>query len=784
MNTMSVRAKHSRSTVAEALIRSLEDAVKFNPNDAVRPCAVLWTDQDAQWQPVIPRLRQMLPHLLTLGEYQPDQRTGPAIWLRSAVDRLLPNTDWADENPPILYLPHVSRQNLRAVEECPDYLKPLVELQYRGVCWTQKNGRDWTVEAFLVSYDGGLGLDLAHDEATRQAMHGSLEELAETAVEHLTDKRLEAEDFNRLFSEDIVRDLLRWLSEPESVKSHWSEGRWVAFKSRCHDDYKFDPDRDGILVGIELLGRREGTWAAVWRRFAESPVLYPGIPELLRNAMPSELFLERSSWPQENDKDEKELRQALVALEHSVPGEARDMIRKLEIRHGPRRDWVWAELDQAPLARALTHLTVLAEHTATGLGGASTAEMAAGYVDSAWKVDAAALSAMATVKTAADIQAVGKVLDVIYKPWLESAAEHLQKLAEGDPLPGQDAQERKDIEIESGGVFLFADGLRFDISQQLVERMRDKGWLVNLRTRWAGLPSVTATAKPAVSPVSQHVCGLSPGEDFSPATMDTGQPLTTHRFRKLLAANDYHYLDIDETGDPSGRGWTESGNLDKQGHSLQDKLAGQVQDQIELLLDRIETLFKAGWDEVRVITDHGWLWLPGGLPKVALPSYLTASRWARCAVIKEGSNVEVPTVHWNWNAEERIAIAPGIACFSEGHKYAHGGLSIQECLIPVISVVDRTVPDAVAPRFTDVSWVGFRCRVQIERVQPGWFVDLRTEVNNADSTISSARPVDSEGPTSLLVEDDDMEGKPAVIVVLDTDGKVLVKQAVMVGENP
>ena len=86
MNTVEIQADHSGLTITEALIRSLEDAVRYNPNDAVRPCAILWTDQEAQWQPIIPLLRQLLPHLLTLGEYQPDQRTGPAIWLRSAVD--------------------------------------------------------------------------------------------------------------------------------------------------------------------------------------------------------------------------------------------------------------------------------------------------------------------------------------------------------------------------------------------------------------------------------------------------------------------------------------------------------------------------------------------------------------------------------------------------------------------------------------------------------------------------------------------------------------------------
>ena len=44
-------------------------------------------------------------------------------------------------------------------------------------------------------------------------------------------------------------------------------------------------------------------------------------------------------------------------------------------------------------------------------------------------------------------------------------------------------------------------------------------------------------------------------------------------------------------------------------------------------------LLEAGWTSVRIVTDHGWLYLPEGLPKVDLPKHLTLSRWARCAVI-------------------------------------------------------------------------------------------------------------------------------------------------------
>ena len=779
---MDTREVQDKVTVVEALVRSLESAARFNPNDVVQPCAVLWTDHDAQWQPIIAQLRRLLPQFLTLGDYEPELRCGPAIWLRSVVDQTLPEVEIPERTTPIVYLPGASRQELRAVQECPDSLKPLVELQYRGVCWTQKNGKDWTIEAFLVSDEGGLGLDVARDATTRRAMLGVLAELATTAVDRLKGKHLEAEDFDKLFSDDPAKDLLLWLSYPEAVKSEWNGGRWAAFKSRCKADFKFDPDRDGELVGAELLGKREEPWATVWGRFTESPVLYPGVPALLRKAKPiDELFIETSSWPQNNEKEEASLREALLGLENLPPAKARAQVVELETFHGRRREWVWAKLGHAPLANALGHIARLVEVAASKLGGASVAEMARLYADSAWEVDNAALSAAATVKSTADAQAVGKALNAVYRPWLESAAEHLQALAEKEPLPGNDGQAIEELQVESGGIVLFADGLRFDVSQRLASRIRDKGWTVTLSTRWAGLPTVTATAKPAVSPVTNHIKGISLGEDFLPATADGGQPLTTDRFRKLLAANGYQYVGAVETGDSSGRGWTENGELDKLGHSLQGKLAGRVEEQVELLLERIETLLNAGWNEIRVVTDHGWLWLPGGLPKVDLPKYLTASRWARCAAIKGGSKVEVPTVRWHWNAHEGVAVAPGIACFGAGNEYAHGGLSLQESLIPVIRVTAGEAVAKASAEINEVNWAGLRCRVRVEAAQPGLSVDLRTKVNDAGSSVSQARALDSKGSASLLVADDELEGSPAVVVVLDAGGHVIAKQPTIIG---
>ena len=779
---LSTKVSESSATVVERLKASLEAASAHNPNDAEKPVAVLWTDRDSQWRPILARLRVLMPQLLTLGVYEPEGRTGPSIWLRCVVDRVLELPRLAGDTTPVVYLPDVSRQALGSAEACPSDLKPLVELQYRGTCWTQKNGRDWTVEAFMVSNNGGLGLDVAQDAATRQSMLSALPELATTSIRLLEGRRLEANDFDALFSDDPVRDLLLWLSDPESALAGWEPGRRSAFASRCKSDFEFDPDKDGALVAAERLGRREGSWGSVWSRFAESPALYPGLPELLHKAMPNDLFVEQpSSWPQNNEKGEAELRRALLALEGKAPSAAREEVIELEKTHGPRREWVWAKLDLAPLASAVMHLAEVAERTSRELGGVSPAEMAAQYAAGAWTIDAAALSSFAAVSSSADTNAVSRALNAIYRPWLDAAARHLQALADQDPLPRHGEQDANDVRVDSGAVIFFADGLRLDVSQRLVEHLKSKGRAVEMSTRWAAHPTVTATAKPAVSPVSEHFMGASLGAEFQLVTADVGRPLSTDRFRKILDASGYQYLSADDTGDPSGRAWTEYGNLDKLGHSLQAKLAARIDEQIALLLERIESLLDAGWREVRVVTDHGWLWLPGGLPKVDLPKYLTQSRWARCASIEGDSTVRVPTVPWYWNAAERVAVGPGIACFGAGNEYAHGGLSLQESLIPVLRVTAGAVSATAGASITSVNWVGLRCRVRIDPARPGLSVDLRTRVNDADSSASETRQVDAEGAASLLVADDELEGTPAAVVVLDTGGQVIARQSTIIG---
>lgn len=779
------------NTLLEAVRVSLIHSARYNAGDVIAPVAVLWTDADGQWWPVVEQLRALMPELLTLGVYDPATRTGPAIWLRCVIEpaaraEKFPSLAWPDGAVPVIYMPGVSRQTLRAVEECPDALKPLVELQYRGTVWTQKNGKDWTVLAFLVSDDGGLRLDVAEDKLTLQAMQGALRQLAVTPIARLRGdppRRLEAEDFNRLMVGDMPRDLLLWLGNPQGMREQWDVGTWSAFRNRCRQEYGFDPETEGELAGGERLGLSKDGWSSVWERFAEAPALYPGITDLLRRARPKgKILFEKDAWPDENDSMESELRKELVKVGSMKPAEARRLLDQLEAKHGQRRSWVWAKLGMCPLANALGHLAILAKRTVTMLGGDSAEAMARLYAEGGYLADDEVIRAVACVKRGEDTAAVRAAIRCVYLPWLDDTARHFQQCLEAKSLPSVGQQE--DIEAAAGECIVFTDGLRFDIGQRLMAMAIERQLEASSGWRWAALPTVTATSKPAVSPIAGKLRGRGLEADFCPEMVATGEGLNIDRFRQLLMAAGFQVFGPAESGDAlakDARGWTEFGDFDKLGHDLQEKLAARIEDLLDLLLDRVQGLLEAGWKRVRVVTDHGWLLAPGGMPKAPLPKYLAESRWPRCASIKDSSRVEAPVAGWSWNPQERFAYPPGVHCFVAGQEYTHGGVSLQECLVPVLTFAMTGAPAGVIVTIQEVLWVGLRCRVTVEPTAEGLLADLRTKPNVPNSSITVLKPLDADGKAAFLVADDSLEGTMASLVIVDASGRVVCKEATTVG---
>ncbi len=763
----------------DQLEKSFLHALRSGEGEAA-PAALLWADADKQWAALVARLQTALPHLFVLGTYDAAKRTGPAIWLRCVIDRVLEDVALEPGVVPILYLPGVARQSLRAGDECPRELQPLVELQYRGRVWHQKNGRDWTVEAFLVSEDG-LQLDVAQDAKTREAAQRSLPLLAETPLDGLRGHRLEADDFDRLAVSDPTRDLLRWMGIGDGLRKTEGEARWKAFCGVCNSDFKFDPDKKSPSDAAFALVEGNGKWANVWQRFKEAPKLYPDVAKLLRDAATPLLYRGSERDAGGNIKAEQELRASLESLAHKPHASALAEVPALEAAHGKRREWVWAELGESPLACALAPLAKLAAAAANTLGGATVDAAVTAYVNDGWRCDRAALEALASVKQPADMALIQNVVRALYLPWLDASARHFQGLIDGT----ENAVRAKvtGSQHEKDACLMFADGLRYDVAGMLAERLEAKGYRVRLSHRLAPLPTVTSTAKPFATLSHDKLEGGEDIVDFNPRFKNSPQAATAQRLRDDMAGRGIDLLGEDIRPPKQGTtgGWMETGKLDELGHKLGARLAAQIDNELEMLLDQVTGLLDAGWTRLRIVTDHGWLLMPGGLPHVAVPSHLTTTKGSRAATVKGDAKPSVPVHAWHWNTHVRIASPPGVGSFAPNTEYSHGGISPQECIVPEL-VVERGAGGTSAS-ITAITWRGMRCRVSVTTNDPLVRVDLRTNWKQANTSIAaSSKEVGPAGEASLAVADDAHEGHAATIVVVDGAGNVLDRKTTTVGE--
>ena len=775
--------------VLDHLLKAVRDAAVFNPEVQVAPACILWPDRDRQWEAAIPVLQAELPELMTLGDYAPDKRIGPAIWLRCVIAGKTPEVSLPEDGTPIFYLPGVSRQDLRAIESCPDHLKPLAELQYRGVIWSQINAKDWTVLAYLKSDQGGLGLDVAQDNDARNAMQLALCRLLDEDVALLKGKRLDKDYFNTLLTGDPIRDLLQWLDQGDAFQASRGENEWKAFVEVCKSQLAFNPRNEGVLAGSARLANHEGPWQAVWERYCEAPQHYPNIPAQIRRCQPPEfdLFTDEQvaeGWPQWNDIQEKELCHSLMGLDKVPPHDARTRIEELEKQHGHRRYLVWAELEEAPLARALEHLATIAEITKNSLAAGSVDDLAASYRNHGWRVDDGVIRALAQVDSPADFEAVKTAIRSVYLPWVEESARYLQKLVDDASYPGGTCLTVKETPFSPGDCVLFVDGLRFDAGKRLAKYLDACGLDISEEPTWAALPSVTATGKAAVTPVRDMIRDVDGSPDFEPSVADTGQSLKGgYHLKKLLTDAGWSILERSADGDGRGMAWCEFGDIDHEGHDRGWKLAKHIDALILEIRDRIMGLLAAGWKRVRVVTDHGWLLLPGGLPKIELPSALVESKWGRCASLKPGASTEERLYPWYWNPNQYFALADGVCCFKKGEEYTHGGLSLQECLTLQLTVTrGESAQAAASVEFTDVVWKGLRCTVAVDGNFSDLSLDVRSQAGNSSSSVVvGVKLLQDKGTASVVVEDEDMEGREATVVLIDTDGSLVAQIATVIG---
>lgn len=775
-------------TVVRAVVaHALRDAAKYNADSSAPPAAVFWPDPDRAWEPVIGRLQEAVP-ILVLGDYDSAKAQGPAIWVRAvlaaqeSVDLPAHLAEHSEKNPWVIYLPGLGRSSLSDVTSPDPAVSPLVEVALRSNWWPSAHGQTpWTPHSFLGSKSGG-GLDVAGDAKTRSALTSVLERLFVEDIDELRRMgRLDATRLHSLVMSDSVRTLLEWLDDPEGTRNALQGARWTAFVEACRTTYNFDPSKDGALTAAARLGTREGAWNDVWARFADNPRRYPNIPAMLDQARPQgDLFGSTDpyphSWPSWNLEQEDGLRKSLAALGRG-PDQTRESVRGMAAAHLRREESVWGELGQAPLARATGLLAELVELTAAGVSGTDVPSLVSWYVADGYKVDDLALRAIASSPTAADRGAVLKALQSTYDPWLEQVARTFQAAA-ASGYKGQVG-----LDVSGGTCVVFVDALRFDLAQRLAKRLSALDTAISARL--AAFPTVTPTGQPAVAPVTAT---LGAGEAFDAADTQ-GRSMKGHVFRAALADAGVQYLDwkSSEIGEVNGIGWTQSNTIDALGHDHGHALSDMVDQQLDLIAERIKNLLTAGWRSVAVVTDHGFILPAGPALKVTLPLAVTegdAARKPRVARLKVGAvRPDFPIIPWTWDGSVDMISAPGAAAFEAGTYYEHGGLSPQECVIPVIEVSARE--GATGPvQIEGIRWTGQRCRVDFEPAEADVVAEVRLAPADPNSTVGGPKAPSEPGEIKVLVDEEQAaDGTAAYVVLIGPDGTVIAQKQTTVGDS-
>lgn len=754
--------------VRESLTSAMND---YNREDVVRQQVVIFPDRTGEWGPIVARLRDALP-IVTFGAYDPEHLTGPAIYLRGLVAHTIASP-LPEDQPVIVYLPGYSREQLRNLEDCPDEIKPLAGLQYLGNVWSQRNGRDWTLLAFLKTSQGGLSIQVHEDAETRDAIRSAAAVLADESVEFLKTKEpLNASFFDELHHPDPNKQILQWMNDTAGEEQRMkNSGDWAAFCKICRKEYDLDPEKDGAPTAAEKLGAQGGKWADVWERFREKPGAYPAIPRLLRSAKQPKWMVYPDSWPQHNEALEKELYLEFMALGDVTSEEARTQILDLEKKHTQRRAWVWAEMGESPLALALEHLARLATITKGMRFGGTIQEQAERYTKETWQADDAMIRALEQAIDREGREAITVAVNALYRNWLDAMAEAFQKEWQREP-PTMHKENREPV---AGEVLLFVDGLRMDLGHRLCSSLKEE-CSCTLFHHFSALPTQTSTAKPAVMPIAGE---LYAGEDLTPKTK-SGAAATINALRSILNDKGFCVLSDSETGKPEVSAWTDCGDIDTEGHNKGAALPAILDREIKKIHNRTIELLDAGWQQVHIVTDHGWLLLPGKLRKTELKPGLTEVKKGRCAVLRTDAAVDYPVVPWFWDRTVRIALAPGSSCFEEGKEYEHGGLSPQETVVPEI-IVRKGATRSRGIVIDQVKWNGLRCRVHVDGAE-GYAVDIRLRPADAQSSVTTgSQIVDVEGNTSLVIADDSMEGRDAWLVVIDRQNNPVAQRDLKIG---
>ena len=419
----------------------------------------------------------------------------------------------------------------------------------------------------------------------------------------------------------------------------------------------------------------------------------------------------------------------------------------------------WAHLDVDTHWKTMRDLMDLVLEVEGALGEADSlnraAEFVSAYADHWWHLDRLHLRVRHGAGEA-HLEAVRQVADQAYFDCVARLAGRFSAFVEQEgvwPPEGTTgvAALRSSLWGPGGGRrgIIVTDACRWDLAQDVVKLL--DGDECSLAPVLSTLPSDTPFGMAALLPLAGQPVVVEFGAGKPAIRQGDTKDLDTRDGRKAVLRATV----VDSRGKPQVdfieleallKGGKVPGTplvvvldngIDEQGHKGTEQLPALVETFTRNLRHAIGALHQAGIESVHVVTDHGFLLLPPeAVDALGRPEVLPAQahyKHQRWAALKPGAPVaDVMRLPSPLAPDVVLGIPRGVRTLEKAEPYLHGGISLQECVIP------HLVSRRVLPR----ARLGLELQVSSEKLVGGTVpVILRPRVASGQTSLGGYEPV-------------------------------------------
>jgi PglZ domain. len=498
---------------------------------------------------------------------------------------------------------------------------------------------------------------------------------------------------------------------------------WDAFG--CAADFPFearlpvgDAKRADVVrfVRRDLLARGDAG-PAFLRRVAPQEVSFTQLTEWSANRSGSPAALPRLSFAR--------YLLAIERVQHAADSGWRESVAPLEpggsqvdvpaVPGVPTTSWHGLE--------RLRSLVVGAKAATDFVPNASASQLVQGYLDGWWRIDDDYLTFLREADRHPALTPLRAVADEAYAAFLEASAHRWTDMLEaGSPwdagVPSIRVVARNVWRSGKGPrATLVIDAVRWDVAKAIEARI---GPTCRVEPALATIPSTTPFGMTAVLPLGASPDAIA-GTNGVALTFD-GHEVSAREGRKTFLkawfngdGRTVEFLELDQV--IQGVAIPKADHivifnyaLDQTGHALATAatLPTEVEAHVARLALAIQQLHRAKIRRVDLVTDHGFLYVnPAQIDSLGRPKVAAANVWnrgPRYALLKPDApapdlvRIEAPMVPGTF-----VGLPRGIRTLDKAHVYLHGGVSLQECVIPHLISESADIPAVLKVEVTPSS---------------------------------------------------------------------------------